>query len=392
MDHKRIDLIRSAFVDLYGIEPEIWAQAPGRADLLGSHTDYNLGFVLTQAIDRNTVIAARPRTDKSVRISSINLEGQGDFHLDNIRYEQDHGWSNYVRGVANELKNEDFPLAGFDGLIHSTIPFGSGLSSSAALEVAVLELFTHIGNFQIQPLEKALICQRAENEFVGMNCGIMDQYSSVMGQQGCALLIDCRSLTSEIKTISPEIRVMICDTRAIRELTGSEYSSRRAQCEEGVRVLARYDPQIQSLRDVSRELLQKYENILDPVVYKRCHFVIEENLRVQKISCALEQGDRKMIGQVTEESFLGTKDLYQIVTEEMADMYTSIMNAPGTFGARAAGAGFGGCLVSFVDNNLTEVFSEHVFESYLNATGIEPEIFTVSAANGSGIADISNGN
>jgi galactokinase len=220
----------------------------------------------------------------------------------------------------------------------------------------------------------------------------MDQYSSVMGRQGCALLIDCRYLTSEIKTISPEIRVMICDTRAKRELTGSEYSSRRAQCEEGVRVLRKYDPQIQSLRDVSRELLQKYENILDPVVYKRCHFVIEENLRVQKISCALEQGDRKMIGQVTEESFLGTKDLYQIVTEEMAAMYTSIMNAPGTFGARAAGAGFGGCLVSFVDNNLTEVFSEHVFESYLNATGIEPEIFTVSAANGSGIADISNGN
>ena len=392
MDHKRIDLIESAFLKKFKEKPIYWVQAPGRVDLLGSHTDYNLGFVLTQAIDRNACIAAKPRTDKRVRIASLNMDGFGDFSLEDIVYEQNHSWSNYVRGVAYVLKNEGFPISGFDGVIHSTIPFGSGLSSSAALEVAVLELFSLIGGFQIPPLEKAVLCQRAENEFVGMNCGIMDQYSSVMGLKGCALLLDCRSLTCEIKTISPEIQVMICDTRAKRELTGSEYSSRRAQCEEGVSVLAGYNPQIKSLRDVSLGLLQKYKNKLDHLVYKRCHFVIEENMRVQKISNALERGDYRMIGQATEESFQGTRDLFQIVTNEMTAMHKAIKNAPGAFGARGAGGGFGGCLVSFVDKTSTDIFSDHVFKNYLAATGIEPEVYPVSAANGSGKIDFSEEN
>lgn len=392
MDHKRIDLIESAFQEKFKEKPIYWVQAPGRVDLLGSHTDYNLGFVLTQAIDRNTCIAAKPRTNKRVRITSLNKDGFGDFFLDDILYEQNHAWSNYVRGVAYVLKNEGFPLSGFDGIIHSTIPFGSGLSSSAALEVAVLELFSLIGDFQIQPLDKAILCQRAENEFVGMNCGIMDQYSSVMGLKGCALLLDCRSLTSEIKTISPKIQVMICDTRAKRELTGSEYSSRREQCEEGVRILAGFNPQIKSLRDVSPGLLQKYKNKLDPLVFKRCHFVIEENMRVQKISNALERGDHSVIGQITEDSFKGTRDLYQIVTSEMTAMHKAIENAPGAFGARGAGAGFGGCLVSFVDKTSTEIFSDHVYKNYLSATGIEPEIYPVSAADGSGKIDFSEAN
>jgi len=220
---------------------------------MGSHTDYNLGYVLIQAIDRNIWIAANPRTDEIVSIASLNMDGVVTFDLRNITHAKNAIWSNYLRGVADVLQKENYTLHGFDGLIHSTIPFGSGLSSSAALEVATIMLFESMSDWQLDPLQRALFCQQAENQFVGMACGIMDQYSSVMGQTGCVLLLDCRSLTSEIKPIAPGLQVMICDTRAERALTGSEYSQRRVQCEAGMRFMAGYYPNIKSLRDVTIE-------------------------------------------------------------------------------------------------------------------------------------------
>jgi len=382
-DERKVEITRE-FARLYGHEPVLWTQAPGRVDLMGSHTDYNEGFVLTMAIDRSTWIAARPREDGQVIIHSMNIDGHAEFGLDGVDHDQVFPWTDYVRGVATGLQQAGYRLRGFDGLVHSTVPISSGVSSSAALEVATALMFRAVSELEIDPVQLALLCQQAENEFVGVNSGILDQYTSVMGKAGCVLLLDCRELTSRTAPMAQGIRVVICDTQAKRELSGSEYSERRAQCEEGVRRLARFYPGITALRDVTLEQFEKHEADLPPAVAKRCRFIIEENQRVLDLAQVLSVDNRAGIRSLTSASYLGARDLYEIGSREMELMMGAMLGGPGIIGARQAGAGFGGCMIALVESDQIELFAEQVAREYLSTSGIDAQVYPVEAAAGAG--------
>ena len=379
--------IAGKYLEYFGAPPRVWGRAPGRVDLMGSHTDYNLGFVMTLTIDQDTWIAAAPRTDRQVVIYSLNAPGCGSFSLDAITPDSAAPWTNYLRGMALVLQAEGYPLVGMNALVHSSIPFGSGLSSSAALEMAVGVIFQQLGGFTVEPLRLAQLGQRAENQFVGVNCGILDQYSSAMGRSGCALLLDCRDLTSQVVPLASGIQVMICDTRAERNLAGTEYGERRAQCEEGVRLLRPFAPSIQALRDVSLELFQAQRASLPAVVAKRCQFILEENQRVGDLAKALASGDRDWLKALFAASYIGARDLYEIGASAMQQMMDAMLSAPGVIGARQAGAGFGGCMVALVEAEQVGAFAEQVRLSYRARSEIDPQVFPVSPSAGAGILD-----
>lgn len=384
-DQERREWISAKFVAHYGAEPTLWTRAPGRVDLMGSHTDYNDGFILTMTIDRDTWLAARPRRDQRACIYSLNSPGGGEFDLHNIPRDEESLWPNYVRGMAQMLQEAGYELQGFDGLIHTTVPLSSGLSSSAALEMAVGCMFEQVSGWELTPVELALLGQRAENQFVGVNCGILDQYTSAVGRAGCALLLDARHVTSADVPIAPGIHVVICDTRAKRELAGSQYDVRRAQCEEGALILAAIYPHVRALRDVTLAQFSAHAGELDPVVAMRCRFIIEENDRVHALAAALAAGDRATLRNLCRDSFAGARDLYAIVVPEMEWMMDAMLSGPGVIGARQAGAGFGGCMVAFVEDGSVEAFAAHVRQHYHARSGVEPNVYPVDASPGASV-------
>jgi galactokinase len=377
---ERLRMVQEFFARKLGGAPSFLARAPGRVDLMGSHTDYNLGFVLTLPIGYDTWIAVSPRSDRMVRLHSMNLDADNCFSLDRLVADSEQGWSNYVRGVAFVLQAEGLPLHGFDGLIHSTVPISSGLSSSAALECVTVTVFEALEGWTLDPVKKALLCQRAENQFVGVNCGILDQYTSCAGREGCALLLDCRDLSHTPVKLPDGLQVVICDTKFKREVAGSEYGHRRAQCEQGARKLG-----VKALREISLEQFNARECELPAEVAKRCRFIVEENDRVLKLAAALPAFDRKAICELTAASFRGACDLYEISAPAMQAMIKSILGAPGVIGARQAGAGFGGCMVAFVEGATVPAFTASVREAYFAATQTRPEVYPVQAAAGAGL-------
>jgi galactokinase len=335
-------------------------------------------------IDRDTWVAARPRTDFALRVASLNLDAEELVDLDALQRNEERLWVNYVAGMAWALKEAGYEVGGADMLVHTTVPVSSGLSSSAALEMAVAVAFESLAGYSLDSVVRAQLGQRAENQFVGVNCGILDQYTSSVGRAGSAVLLDCRELSSRSVPIPPAIGVVICDTRASRSLASSQYGERRAQCEEAVRTLSEHIPNVTALRDVSSADFYPLEHLLPEDVARRARFIVEEDERVLALARALEGDDRTAVASTTQASFLGARDLYQITVPEMEAMYSAMSTGHGVIGARQAGAGFGGCMVAFVVNEETTAFAEHVKEAYEADTGIAPIVYLVEPGPGAG--------
>jgi galactokinase len=387
----RIVDIRQKFEEIFGYQPATVVRAPGRVNLIGEHTDYNDGYVLPVAIDRSILMAAAPRPDRQVVLHALDFEQRTEFSLDDIQHDAQYPWSDYQRGVAFFLQERGFELAGVNAVISGDIPIGSGLSSSAAVEVAAAYIWQVLSGFPLSRVELALLCQRAENEFVGMKCGIMDQFISALGRRDHALLIDCRTLEHEAVKLgtgegSPRssATIVVCDTMKRRGLVDSEYNARRQECEEGVRLLQKHLLGIKALRDVSPAQFERYQGDLPGVVRRRCRHVVYENERVLQSVRALKRGDLATFGRLMNESHVSLRDDYQVSCRELNAMVEAAWQVEGVYGSRLTGAGFGGCTVSLVAGEAVERFRGHVAAEYQAATSIEPQIYVCAVEDGVG--------
>jgi galactokinase len=368
---------REAFVRVYRAEPNLMVAAPGRVNLIGEHTDYNDGFVLPTAIDRHVVVAASPRVDRQVRLYALDLEGQAEFDLDQIENAGQGAWSNYERGVAWALQGAGYALKGFDAVLTGDVPIGAGLSSSAAVEVATAFVFQRLSSLELDGVQRALLCQKAENDFVGMRCGIMDQYIISLGKRDHALLIDCRTLKYQLVPVPQGVSLIICDTRKQRGLVDSEYNTRRRECELGAEILG-----VPALRDVTPELFARREHELEAVTRMRCRHVITENQRVLDAVQALRADDVSRFGELMNASHVSLRDDYQVSCAELDAMVAAAWRQEGVYGARMTGAGFGGCTVNLVAESAVEAFQGRVAQAYTEATGLVPEIYICRAEEG----------
>jgi len=349
---------------------------------MGSHTDYNLGRVLTLAVDRDTWLAGGARADGWVQVFSSNLEELARFEVARAGSGA-AGWQAYLEGVVAVLGRAGYATTGFDAVVHGTVPLASGLSSSASLTVGVGQLVAALGGHSIDPLALARWCQQAENEVVGVPCGVLDPCSSILGRAGHSMQLDCRSLAWEHAPIAGDLAIVVADTRVPRTLAGSKYAERRAECEAGVAALRRALPQVSSLRDVSPHAFEVHRSRLPEPVARRCAFVIEEDARVGAMADALARGDRSRIRALCAQSFAGARDDYEICVPAMQVMFDALQEAGG-IGARQAGAGFGGCLVAVVEREAVAEVMERASRRFAAVWGAEGELFEVRSADGAG--------
>ncbi|MFZ1965100.1 MAG: galactokinase [Roseiarcus sp.] len=376
--------LRQKFREEFGGEPRLY-RAPGRVNLIGEHTDYNDGFVLPAALELRTWVAAAARPDRRLRVRSLHAGAALEFDLDDPAPAPRRDWSDYARGVAVMLQKAGHRLAGADLLIDSDVPIGAGLSSSAALEVSTGYALLDLAGVAVDRTELALCCQRAENEFVGMRCGVMDQFISCYGAAGHALLLDCRSLAFRLVPIDPSVRLVICNSMVRHELAAGEYNLRRAECERGVALLKSALPAIRALRDVGAAELAAHAALLPELTLRRCRHVITEDERVESAGAALDAGRVEEFGRLMNASHVSMRDDYEISCRELDILVELAWRVEGVLGSRMTGGGFGGCTVSMVRADAVERFRASLAAGYAAATGITPDIVICSPGDGVGV-------
>jgi len=371
--HKKIV---QEFREYFGGEPDEVVRAPGRVNLIGEHTDYNGGFVLPMAINRAMYMAIRYRGDEEVHVLSADFHQPAHFNLQELRYVKPH-WVEYIKGVANGLKKRNHPLKGWDGVMLGNVPRGSGLSSSAALELAAAKAFSEVSDFPWDPVDMAVVGQEAENEWVGVNCGIMDQMISSCGKAGHAYLLDCRSLEGRHVPLPEGVKIIILDTGTRRGLVDSAYNERRKQCEEAAQFFG-----VELLRDVSPDEFFAKENELSDPTRKRAKHVITEDQRTLEAARVMAEGNAERLGELMDQSHISLRDDFEVSSEALNEMVEISRAQPGCLGARMTGAGFGGCAVALVRSENADAFAENVLKSYTRETREDPAIYVTEAMQG----------
>ncbi len=378
--------IQTLFNSHFGNSPTFSVRSPGRVNLIGEHVDYNDGFVLPMAIPLQTDLLLRPRDDDKIVLFSPIFGEKREFSLQNLQKQET--WIDYAQGVASELEQAGISLRGFEGIVTSDIPIASGLSSSASFEVGVALAFLHLANVEKTPAEVALLCQRAENRFVGVNCGIMDQMAVAACHADHALLLDCRSLEmSQVPLRLKNHAIIVTDSAAPRELASSAYNERRAQCEEGLAILQTKIEGVKSLRDVSPAQLAEHSGDLPPIVARRVKHVVDEIARTQNAVASLKNGDLAAFGANMNDSHASLRDLYEVSSRELDWLTDWARKQPGVLGSRMTGAGFGGCTVTLIEKSSADEFTKRLPEAYRAATGRKGRCWVCEAAAGAQVTN-----
>ncbi|WP_448546471.1 galactokinase [Thalassotalea fusca] len=379
MNMYELTFLKQEFYQAYSCEPQVVAYAPGRVNLIGDHTDYNDGWVLPAAVNFGTHVLANPRNDRQIRVIAKDYNDESVcFDLASISFNQQVPWSNYVAGVLNELMIAGIEINGADLWVCGNVPQGAGLSSSASFEIAVVKAFSLLFNFDISGELAAKIGQRAENRFVGCNCGIMDQFISALGRQGQAMLLDCRELSYQYASIPNDMAIMIVNSNVKRELVDSEYNIRRQQCEQVAKFFNK-----KALREVSLADLEQAQADLEPQLFRRAWHVVSENARTLRAYTALNNHDIHTLSQLMADSHASLRNDFEVTTPEL-DLLVEILSAVlgENGGARMTGGGFGGCVVALVPTSMVDVATAAVETQYPEKTGITPDIYLCTAETG----------
>jgi len=376
----QLDDLRRAFLRHFQTDP-LLIVSPGRVNLIGEHTDYNEGYVMPGAIDKAVIVAMAPSGSDLCEVHALNLQQTDRFYVSHIS--QGEGWQNYVRGVVYFMQQRGHAVQGFYAMIDGDIPMGSGLSSSAALEGAFSFGLHQLFGLELTPLEMALIGQQAEHHYVGVRCGIMDQYTNIFGRRNQLIRLDCRSLQHVYLPFDfPDYCIVLCNSMVHHSLASSAYNERRRQCEEGVSILKKYHPEVKSLRDASPAMLHEHIQEIPPKVYMRCMYVVEENERVLLAGSCLQQGDLEKFGDLMYASHIGLQKQYEVSCEELDYLVELTLNREDVIGARMMGGGFGGCTINIVHRDAVDDFKQYIVSAYQNKFHRAPEIYVGQIVDG----------